>query len=223
MIGLSGRVSRDRRPAAGRGRDVQGRRGSRNRGSTAAITRSGRTMTVSAGSATRARMPAGGASPARWTSIQSASSPAPGPAGVPVRDVLLIRTRTRPCRRQKSVSPASGRRAVSTAGRPARIVSSRTGGPSPVETSGLGIRPPIRSAGGMPDGRRRRGGGCRAPVLSRGVAVEPMNSLMRSLRTAAARAIRRTAAARSWPPVIAQPTRTAFLIRALACGRRSAW
>ena len=78
----------------------------------------------------RARMPAGGASPARWTSIQSASSPAPGPAGVPVPDVLLIRTRTRPWRRQKSVSAGSGRRAVSTAGRPARIVSSRTGGPS---------------------------------------------------------------------------------------------
>ena len=62
---------------------------------------------------------------------------------------------------------------------------------------------------------------CRAPALSRGVAVEPMAWQMRSLRTAAARAIRRTAAARSWPPVIAQPTRTAFFTRAVACGRRS--
>ncbi len=44
---------------------------------------------------------------------------------------------------------------------------------------------------------------------------------MESLRTAAARAIRRTAAARSWPPVIVQPTLTAFFTRAVACGRRS--
>jgi hypothetical protein len=63
--------------------------------------------------------------------------------------------------------------------------------------------------------------GCRAPVFSRGVAVEPMAWHTRSLRTAAARVIRRTAAARSWPPVIAQPTLTAFFTRAVACGRRS--
>ena len=75
-------------------------------------------------------------------------------AGVPVPDVRLIRTRTRPCRRQNSASRASGRRAVSTAGRPARTASSRTGGPSPADTSGLGIRPPAaaraecRTAGG---------------------------------------------------------------------------
>ena len=61
-----------------------------------------------------------------------------------------------------------------------------------------------------------------APAFSRGVAVDPMAPRTRSLRTAAARAIRRTAAARSWPPVITQPTLTAFFTRALACGRRSA-
>ena len=211
MAGRSG-------PAAGMD---QGRRGRRDRVPTSATTRSGRTRTVSAGSAARARRPAGAVSPARRTSIQPASGWAPGPGGVPVPDVRLIRTRTRPCPRQKPASPASGRRAVSTAGRPARMASSRTGAPSPADTSGLGIRPPNRSAGGMPDGRKRRGDGCRAPALSRGVAVEPMAWQMRSLRTAAARAIRRTAAARSWPPVIAQPTRTAFFTRAAACGRRS--
>ena len=140
------------RPAdAGAGRSgpaaagmCQGRRGRRDRVPTAATTRSGRTRTVSAGSAARARRPAGAASPARWTSIQPASCWALG-GSVPG---VLIRTRTRPCRRQKSASAASGRRAVSTAGRPARMASSRTGGPSPADTSGLGIRPPTRSAAG---------------------------------------------------------------------------
>lgn len=51
--------------------------------------------------------------------------------------------------------------------------------------------------------------------------MEPMAWQTRSLRTAAARAIRRMAAAASWPPVMAQPTRTAFFIIDLACGRRS--
>jgi hypothetical protein len=66
--------------------------------------------------------------------------------GMPVPGAL-IRARTRPCRRQKSASPASGRRAISMAGRPARMASSRTGAPSSADTSGLGIRPPARSAG----------------------------------------------------------------------------
>ena len=87
----------------------QGSWGSRHRGSIAAITRSGRTMTVSAGLDARTASacgPAACSSPARRTSIQPASGSA---AGRPA--ALLIRTRTRPCRRQKSASPASGRRA----------------------------------------------------------------------------------------------------------------
>ena len=56
----------------------------------------------------------------------------------------------------------------------------------------------VSAAPGM-RARRRRGTRCRAPAFSRGVAVEPMAWRTRSLRTAAARAIRRMAAARSCP------------------------
>ena len=125
---MSWRVSRDRRPAAGRGRDGPGQARQPHRGATAATTRSGRTTTVSAGldpRTARARRPAGRRSPARRTSIQPASRSAAARPVVPAACELLIRTRTRPCQRQKSTSPASGRRAVSTAVRPARIASSR--------------------------------------------------------------------------------------------------
>ena len=180
-------------------------------------------MTVSAGLAAKTCRPAARWSATRRMSMRSASGSAAGCRGFLVLGVvLLICTRTRPCRWQKPASSASGRRPVSTAARPARMASSRTGAPSPVVTSGLGISPPGRSAAGTLARSERREVCCRAPVFSRGVAVAAMASRRRALRTAAARATRRTAAARSWPPVIAQPTRTAFLIMARACGRRSA-
>lgn len=145
-----------------------------------------------------------------------------GLSQVPASGGPLTRTRSRWCRAQKSARAASGSREVSTVARPARIVSSRTGGPSPVDTSGLGIRQPTLSVARERDGRRRRRECRRAPSLSCGVAVTAMACRMRALRTAAASAICRTAAARSWPPVIAQPTVTALRTMARACGRRSA-
>ena len=205
-------------PAAG------GRHGSRGRpdpDATAATTRSGRTMMVSSGWSMRACRPAHRWWKPRRTCAHPACEYAPGRSGSPVLDGTLTRTSRRRCQLQKSASSASGRRAVSTATRPARIVSSRTGGLSSLHTSGSGIRLPGRSAVGVRDGRMRRGGCSRAPAFSRGVAVEAMACRMRVLCTAAASAIRRMAAAQSWPPVIAQPIMTAFFTMARACGRRS--
>lgn len=214
---------------------LQGRRGSRDPVATAAMTRSGRTMIVSSGLAVSA-----GKQPAPPLSSRRTSAQVPAVCGSgaaagaepPAVAGALILTRRRPCRRHRSTRPGSGWRAVSTAGRPRKSASSRTGVPSPagtrspagmpatIDTGGLAIRPPGRTVAGVRD-LRSRGRCCRAPVFSRGVAVDAMTSRTRSLRMAAARAILRTAAARSWPPVIAQPIRIAFLIMALAWGRRS--
>ena len=60
-----------------------------------------------------------------------------------------------------------------------------------------------------------------APPRSRGVVVSMTVPVKPGTRHRTAIATRRTAAARSWPPVIAHPTTTAFLTSARACGRRS--
>ena len=193
----------------------------------AAITRSGRTRTDRPGSAMSAPIGPAGSAAARQTSVQRAlpasscrclaerhrgRPPARIPAGCAAAPVRSGRT--------DPPAPARAARAVSTVVRPARMASSRTGR--------VRARGPAGSGSGCPAGPGSRAGpgrpvpGCSAPAFSRGVAVAARASRTGATRTAAASATRRTAAARSWPPVIAQPIMTAFFTIARACGRRSA-
>ena len=97
-------------------------------------------------------------------------------------------------------------------------MSSRTGAAPGTRTSGFGIKlPGLTREPGRPGSRQVPG--WRAPAFSRGVAVAARASRTGGMRTAAVSATRRTAAARSWPPVIAQPIMTAFFTIARACGR----
>ena len=205
-------------PPARRRPDVPGQARQPGPVPTAATTRSGRTRTVSAGSAAgragrRAvrRRRDGRRSTGVRLGARSWGCAGPGCAD-PHQDQAVLAAETGQCGVGASCGQhggASGQDGV----QPDRWAV--TGGHQRVGDRAAG---PQR--GGMPEGRSAAGMGAGRGPEAR-VAVEPMAWQMETLRTAAARAIRRTAAARSCPPVIAQPTRTAFFTRAVACGRRS--
>ena len=143
--------------------------------------------------------------------------------------------------RQRRLVPGTDLRADAQQREPVAVTEAP---PAPARARGRSARRPAGQDGVQPDrpgpsrGPAGSGSGCpavpatgpgrpAAAVLQR-PGLQPrcrgraMASRTGATRTAAASATRRTAAARSWPPVIAQPIMTAFFTMARACGRRSA-
>ena len=195
----------------------QGRRGRRNRVPAAAITRSGRTRTVSAGSATRARRPAGGASSAKTDVdpagvLLGARRFGPGCAD-PRQDQAVPTAEIGQCRVGASCGQhdgASGQDGVqpdwrAVAGGDQRV-GDQAAGPQRGGNAGREEAPRgwLQGAGLELRGGRGAHGLADAVAADRGGQGDPAE-----------------AEARSCPPVIPQPTRTAFFTRALAWGRRS--